>query len=228
MAAMTDPLDPQSALLKRLAGTAGIAPGEMSPNAGPAPALDPPAAAPPLVPDAPAAAPPAAAAPDYSRLSAGFSRDKLNDPNKHSAKYDMARTFAGFDPKQGVTSDVLAALNKLGYGTFSGSGDKVNLSGLTDVGRKAGLTGDYSGADDIQGLHSDNPQWGYADPYAEAQQGGGSAPVGAPMGGGGLPGGNIDSLLSGDPMAQIQAALAQYAGQPRSNASALLQKLAGG
>ncbi len=237
MADLTDPLDPKTALLKKLsdpgagpmatAGAAGIAPGEMSPNAGPPPAVTPPLGAVPPIADIPK---PAA---NYDNLNAGFDRNKLNDPNKHSAKYDMARTFAQFDPKAGITSDVTDALNKLGYGTFSGSGDKLSLSGLTDAGRKAGLTGDYQGADDVQGLHSDHPQWSYADPYAEAQQGGGAAagPGGGPMVGGMAPMGNpgIDQLLSGDPMAKIQAALAQLSGpnSQRSNAEALLQSLMG-
>lgn len=146
-----------------VAGNAGIAPGEMDPNAGPAPVIDSPMATPPLM-DGPKPTR------DFSRL-AGYNEDKFN-ANKDDAKYQMGGVLSGFDPRQGITPDVLAALNKLGYGNFSGQGDKLSLSGLTDAGRKANLTGDYKDADFVQGLHGGNGKWGYADPAAEAAQGG--------------------------------------------------------
>lgn len=228
MDAALDPLTPKKGLIDALmggsatAGNMGIAPGEMSPNAGPPPVLDPPMAAPPMQ-DGPKAAP----VQDWSNLNLGFNRDKLNDPNKHDAKYDMARTLNGFDARQGFNPDSVAALNKLGYGTFSGQGDKLSLSGLTDVGRKAGLTGDYNGADFIEGLHSGNGKWSYADPAAEAAQGaqgGGQSPA---MGMPSLAGGNLNPLLQGNAQGGIQSALGQYS-QQSDFLKQLLAKLQGG
>ncbi len=122
----------------------------------------------PMSPEGPQATPPPAApAPDFSRLT-GYDQGKFNDPNKHDAKYDMGRTLAQFDPRAGLTPEVIDALNKLGYGTFSGSGDKLSLSGLTDVGRQNNLTGDYQNADFNVGFKSGNGKWGYQDPAAEA------------------------------------------------------------
>lgn len=114
---------------------------------------------------APAATP---ATPDYSRLNGGYSLDKLNDPNKQSAKYVMGRTLAGFDPTKGITPEVVDALNKLGYGTFSGANDKLSLSGLTEAGKKAGLVGDYQNADFNEGFHTGQGKWSYQDPAYES------------------------------------------------------------
>ena len=147
-----------------------------------------------------AATPPPAA--DFSRLNAGYNTDKLNDPNKQSAKYVMGRTLAGFDPTQGISPDVLSALNGLGYGTFSGSGDKLSLSGLTDAGRKAGLTGDYTGADFIQGFKGGKGQWSYADPAYEAQN-----PQASPGSRPSFAGSTIPTLLQSDAQGNIQQAL---------------------
>jgi hypothetical protein len=130
-----------------------------------------------------------AAAPDFSRV-AGYDQAKW-DANKQDAKYQMGRTLAQFDPRQGITPEVIAALNGLGYGTFSGQGDKLSLSGLTDLGRQNKLSGDYTGADFIQGFKSGNGKWGYADPVAEAAQAGGAPAAMSPellamLGGGGM------------------------------------------
>jgi hypothetical protein len=165
----------------------------------------------------------------YDYLGGGYNRDKLNDPNKQSAKYIMGRTFAGFDPRQGITPEVLAALNGLGFGSFSGAGDKLSLAGLTDKGRQHGLVGDYEKGDFIEGLKSGNGKWSYADPADEArlaQQGGQGGGQGGGMGLG-IAQGGLHSLLSGDPMAGIQAAIGQYAGQG-DNLKALLAQLQGG
>lgn len=172
---------------------------------------------------APMAAPPAVGQ-NYDFLGGGYNRDKLNDQNKQNAKYSMGRTLAGFDSRQGITPDVLAALNALGYGTFSGQGDKLSLAGLTDKGRQAELVGDYQGADFIEGFKGGNGKWSYQDPAEEARLAR-EAPPGL---GGGLPNmGGMHPLLGGDALANIQAALGQFSG-PSSNIQALLAQLQGG
>src|SRR5262245_7880887 len=181
-------------------------------------------------PTATAAAAPAAS--DFSRLNAGYSRDKLNDKNKMSAKYQMGRALSGLDPTKGFTPDAVAALNALGFGNFSAKtgSDKLSLSGLTDKGRAAGLTGDYTDADFIEALKSGNGKWGYADPAAEALSGGGGPAMAAAGGhGGGAPigGALLDSALSGDPLARVQQLIAQMSGS-RPNVAALMQQLGGG
>lgn len=111
---------------------------------------------------------------DFSRMT-GYDQTKW-DANKQDAKYQMGRTLAQFDPRGGITPEVVEALNKLGYGTFSGQGDKLALSGLTEFGRQHKLSGDYTGADFIQGFKSGNGKWGYADPVAEAAETGSLSP----------------------------------------------------
>lgn len=181
--------------------------------------------------DQPIAPPPAAApAQDFSRLNAGYSRDKLNDANKQSAKYQMGRALSSLDPTKGFNADAVAALNALGFGNFSAQdgSDKLSLSGLTDKGRAAGLVGDYTDADFIQALKGGNGQWSYADPAYDAMNpspdGGGG---GVPGAGGGHTGGpQLDSALSGDPLAKIQQLIAQMSGS-RPNFAALMQQLGG-
>lgn len=163
---------------------------------------------------------------DYSRLSGGYNREKLNNADHQTAKYQMGRALAGFDPRQGLTPEVLAALNSLGFGNFSGSGQKLNLSGLTDKGKAAGLRGDYNNADFIEGFAGGNGKWQYADPFTEAQEAKG-APMGMGVGGIGSAMGGLASVLQGNPMAGIQAALGQY-GEQSSNLQALLDQLAQG
>jgi hypothetical protein len=220
MAMMDDPNDPnprKRALLDALSPDAATDPMQSTLPVGPKTEL-------PDVAASPAAPAPAAPALDFSRLG-GYDEGKFN-ANKQDAKYQMGRTFAQFDPRQGITPDVLKALNGLGYGTFSGSGDKLSLSGLTDTGRQNGLVGDYKDADFIGGFKSGNGKWGYADPayeamHPDAAQGGGGAPMG-----GGLPsfgGYALDSALSGDALAKIQQALAQFSNRPQLDA--LLQQL---
>lgn len=172
----------------------------------------------------PEAAPTASAPParDFSRL-VGYDAGKFNDPNKQSAKYQMGRTLSQFDSTKGLTPEVIAALNGLGFGTFSGQGDKLSLAGLTDAGKAAGLVGDYRDADFNVGFKTGNGKWGYQDPAYEALNppSGGGAPAG---GFGGAP---LDAALSGDPNATLQRLLQQMSGS-RPNFEALLAQLGGG
>ena len=161
--------------------------------------------------------------PDYMDW-AGINKDKY-DSGHDSPKYQVLRALSGFDPSQGVTPDVLAALNGLGLGTFSGKGDKINVGGQIDP-RFDG----YTEFDLIRGFNDPNNQskkWGFGGTGAPGQpdhqpqswQGGGM--------GLGIAQGGLHSLLSGDPMAGIQAAIGQYAGQG-DNLKALLAQLQGG
>lgn len=176
----------QKALIDQLAGGTAVS--------------APPIQAEPNAPTAPNAAP----AKDFSRLT-GYDAGKFN-ANKNDAKYQIGGVLSQFDPSVGFTPDVINALNGLGYGNFSGSGDKLNLQGLTDAGRQAGLTGDYQGADFNQGFKTGHGKWSYSDPVAEAAQAR-SKPA---AGGGALGGTNLPSMLQGDPIAGIQQALSSY------------------
>lgn len=104
--------------------------------------------------------------PNFGYLT-GYDKAKF-DANTPDAKYQIGRTLSQFNPAEGVTSQVLTALNGLGYGTFSGSGQALGLSGLTDAGRQAGLSGNFDPTDYIQGFNSGTPLWKYVDPVAEA------------------------------------------------------------
>lgn len=157
---------------------------------------------------------PASPAPAYdmSRVM-GYDAGKFNDPNKHDFKYDTGRVLSQFDPRQGFTPDVINALNKLDYGTFAGSGDKLSLTGAKNAKDAA----DFANQDWIYALKANNgdTKWNFG--------GGGAAPQDAgPMGGGN---GLDPRLLGADPNAAIQAALAQYSQSP--NLQALLAQLGG-
>lgn len=145
-------------------GAGGIAPGEGAPNSGPAPALDQPIASPTTPADLPRPGGPTSG---FGRLS-GFNEAKFNDPNKHDFKYDTARVMSQFDPRAGFTPEVIAALNKLGYGTFSSSGgDKLSLTGAKNAPDAADFTNqDWIFAKDA---NSDATKWQFG--------GGGAAPV---------------------------------------------------
>lgn len=212
-----DELDPKKALMSKLMGP-GIAPGEGAPNAGPPPAVDTPMSASPIA-DAPAAP-----ASDFGRTM-GFDAGKFADPNKHDFKYDTGRTLSQFDPKQGITPEVLAALNKLDYGTFAGSGDKLSLTGA----KNAKDAGDFGPQDWIGGFKAgnDSTKWNFGGGAVGNAEAAAGPPAQAGQGPAGMSLASLDPLLSGDPMAKIQAALAQLSG-PKDNASELLRQLMGG
>lgn len=159
---------------------------------------------------------------DYKKTgkyaSTAYDAAKLARPwEEQSEKYRIGNVLSNFDPSQGLTPEVIAALNAADiFGAkFSGAGDKLtvdNAGGHERFGK--------GGTSDVNiGFKTGKGTWGaWTDPALEAAGAGG----GAPSGGSG--GGAIDPLLGGDPMEQIRAALAQFTG-PRSNAQALLQGL---
>lgn len=154
----------------------------------------------------------------------GWDPAKWADKNKHDAKYDMRRVLNDLDPKQGWTPDALARVNSLGYGQFtSDGGDGLNLSGITDAGRKAGLSGDYQGADFINGFKGDHPTWGYSDPVAEAAEAKAAGPARkmiGQMGAGAGPSSfqGIQSMVPTDTNTfnRLQQTLAQILGGPKA------------
>lgn len=116
---------------------------------------------------------------DFSRLT-GYDQGKF-DANKDDGKYQVGGALSQHDPRLGITPDVLKSLNALGYGTYSGSGQKLSLTGLTDKGRAAGIQGDFRDADYVVGFSGGDGKWGYVDPVQESRDaakggaGGGSA-----------------------------------------------------
>lgn len=149
---------------------------------------------------------PTGAAPvrDYGRLSAGYDAGKLNDPNKHDFKYDTARVMSQFDPRQGFTPDVINALNQLDYGTFSGAGDKLSLSGA----KNAKDAGDFANQDWITALKAQNgdTKWNFGG-GAVGEQEARQAPQMGGMGRPSFAGSTIPGLLQGDAQGNIQSAL---------------------
>jgi hypothetical protein len=144
---------------------------EPAPNPNPGPTT-------PNVPNVPPTpAPPSPPAPNFGWLSSGFDQGKLKDPNHHSFKYDFARAVSPFDPRKGFTSDVLSALNGLGYADFySPGGDQLGIRGVTSKGRAAGMDprdflGDFIEAFDSQ---SDATKWGFdwMDDATQSMEGG--------------------------------------------------------
>lgn len=69
---------------------------------------------------------------DYSQWgsyqTAGWDPSKI-EAGHTSPKYQIGRTLSNFDPTQGITPELLAALNALGLGTFSGSGQNLSITG---------------------------------------------------------------------------------------------------
>lgn len=160
----------------------------------------------------PAMPTPAAPAPpsyDMGRVM-GVDAGKFNDPNKHDFKYDTMRTLSQFDPRQGITQDVINALNQLDYGTFAGSGDKLSLSGA----KNAKDAGDFANQDWIGGFKSGDGKWNYgggAVANQEAQQ------AQRPQGGGMFSGSTIAPLLQSDAQANVQNALGKFGQADDSN-----------
>jgi hypothetical protein len=136
----------------------------------------------------------------YANRLEGFDAGKLNSAHD-SPKYQIGRALSQFDPRQGVTPDVLAALNKLGIGEFAGSGDKLSIA---------------HGDPRFEGVSSLDVVRGFKDPTGTGgwQYGvDGPAPSGGGAPGGGLqaPGG-IASLLQGSGTSNIASALQQISG----------------
>lgn len=129
---------------------------------------------------------------NFANKLEGFDRGKL-DSGHDSPKYQFGRTMSQFDPKGGITQEMLDALNALGLGTVSGKvgGDKIAIGGNVDP-RFEGVT-EFDIIRDLE--NGGGWQWGGLN--GKAAGGGGSA---RKVAGGGM------RSLSGTPMA---AALGQ-------------------
>jgi hypothetical protein len=128
----------------------------------------------------------------------GFDQGKL-DSGHDSPKYRVGRALQGFDPAQGLTPEVIAALNALGIGTFSGERDKLSVTsddprwnGVTkfDVGRDFSK-GDGSTGSDAWSFQNDMP--------GQNAPAGGEQPIGNDMFAGQMPGAMSQSAV--DPFA---------------------------
>lgn len=172
----------------------GIREGENDPNSSsePPPVVDAPVVsptAPPVegVPRTPDSVNTGQPKPNFGRVM-GMDEGKFNDPNKHDFKYDVIRKLSEFDPRQGFTPEVIAALNALGYGTFSSKGgDKLTLTGATGSPDAADFADqDWIFAHDAQ---NDATKWNF----------GGGGAAGASAGGGvdNNPGTNYANTSSG-------------------------------
>lgn len=134
----------------------------LQPDAGvpPAPPASAPMAPPPTAVDtkAPAAAGYGSAIGNRGYLDMGGINQAKLDSGHDSPKYRVLRTLSNFDPSQGVTPEVLAALNSLGLGTVTGGKDKFSFSGQVDP-RLEG----YTDVDAIVGFNDPNKPkaWGY-------------------------------------------------------------------
>jgi hypothetical protein len=150
------------------------------------------------------------------------------DANKRAAghdspKYQIGGVLERFDPKAGVTPEVLAALNALGIGTFTGDKDKIHVGGNIDPRFQ-----DVTSFDVVRGFNGPGGgqawQFGGLNGSAAAQ----TQPGVGMAGGGGMPSTlGIASLLSGDPLQRIQQAIGQINGKGQVNLDALLSQLQG-
>lgn len=137
--------------------------------------------------------------------------------NVDDPKYQIARITSHFDPRKGLTPEVMEALSGLGIANFTGdSRDKLYAGGNTDPRFKDVLSSDI-----INNFGADNASWNgwggtSVDPVAQPGAGGG----------GGMGAGGLHSLLTGNPNAGINAALGQYGGQS-DFLQALLAQLGG-
>lgn len=182
---------------------------------GQAQTIDQPILSGPLVDAAPPATSSSTATPDYKKLgkyagqmsawstSADNPSEKFARPwDQQSERYKLLTVLSNFDPTQGITPDVINALNAADIkgARFSGSGDKLNamnLQGWKDFD-KEGI------GDVIQGFKTGKGQWVPWSPE-NTGGGGGAAPVHA---------GLISPLLTGSAGGNIQSALSRFGESP--------------
>jgi hypothetical protein len=137
---------------------------------------------------APVPAPAApATAPPQSYNMRGFEADKLSaDPSQQSEKYKIGNVFKKYDPKGGVTPEMLAELNGLGIADFSGSGDKLTVNNTKNDPR----FGRGGTADVVYGIKGQNADTAWQPWFID--DGGGAAP------GAGAAGGAMGNLMGGE------------------------------
>jgi len=145
----------------------------------------------------------------YGDPLSGYDADKWYNLEHDSPKYQIGRLLTGYDPTQGITDDLLSALNALGIGDFTKeAGDKVRVTNGDPRFEGDALL------DLITGYNTGNGSWGYQvaegaganpDPLGSYGQGGagggaggGPIPLGGSYFGGGAAGGGqmIDGQLN--------------------------------
>jgi hypothetical protein len=130
----------------------------------------------------PAAAP--APAPSYNMR--GFDAGKMAaDPSQQSEKYKIGNIFKKYDPKGGVTPELLAELNGLGIAEFSGQGDRLTVNNTKNDPR----FGRGGTSDVVYGLKGQNADTAWQPWFID--EGGGAAP------GAGATGGAMGNLMGG-------------------------------
>jgi hypothetical protein len=167
--------------------------------------------------DVPVAGPPALGT---NKLS-GFDMGKFADPNR-SEKYKIGDVFSRYDPRGGVTPELLKELNGLGIADFSGQGDQLTVNNTKNDPR----FGKGGTSDVIKGLKGNNADtawqpWFVDDnPQQAAPQGGMNS--GMPAFGGST----INNMLQSDAQGNIQQALGSL--QQPGLLQALIAQLRGG
>lgn len=132
----------------------------------------------------------------------GFDTGKLNDASYTSPKYAIGRALSNFDPRQGVTDEVLAALNN------SGAGQQYKRLSADKVVGQDGRVIDL-----VRGLNDPNGTGGWQLGLEDAPAGGGAVNFG---------GSTIPALLQGDAQGGIGQALQNIGALGQSG---LLQEL---
>jgi hypothetical protein len=191
-------------------------------------------AMPPMQPDAGDTTPVAPPAPT-TKGTVGAYKLEGYDPQKlasghNSPKYQIGRTISQFDPRQGITPEVIAALNALGLGTFEGSGQNLRV-GADASPEFEGYTGWGDMIRGYQGGAGENAAWQYGINNSMDPPAGGGG-IGSGLGGmnaqqamgGGV---GLNALLSGDAFTRIQEALSKINGQGQVNLDALLANFQG-
>lgn len=157
-------------------------------------------------PPAGSAAPSGGLGPYAGQLEGFGGEGKLTEANP-SPKYQFAQVASHYNPREGVTPAMLADLNKLGIGTFSGSGDHLHIDnpspefeGITDF-------------DVVRAFHDATGNGGWT--WQPEGQGGGAAGMGDParQTGAGSPLGGFSGnmfgvsspMLGGNPIQSIEA-----------------------
>lgn len=156
----------------------------------------------------------------------GVDMGKFNDPNKHDFKYDTMRVLDRFDPRMGFTPEVIDALNKElsgTYGSFSGAGDKLSLTGAKGAKDAA----DFANQDWVYALKANNAdtKWNFGGGGAAPSQ---AAPAGPSPADAAQMLSTSNGIVPGDTnfYNQLQAKLAEILGGPQAlERDALLRRL---
>ena len=148
----------------------------------------------------------------------GYDAGKLASGH-NSPKYAVGHVLEKYDPKLGLSQPgLLDELNALGIGQFSANSDKLSV---------ANGNADFKGMNTWDSIRDQEGDAGWqfgVDNNLDAAGGQGGGGGQMPQQAGGY---NLDPLLTGDPLAKIQAAIAKQAGSGE-NIRALMNQLGNG